>query len=184
MAQKRGRASCDATALLKLDAGAGFFKLLLDVFCFVLGNGFLDGRRYAFDGVLGFLETERGHLANRLDDIDLLVAEGREQIANTAYDDRFSTQSRRIDNAPGNDGAREPLYKAKLVDRKEIAVLAPVGRIEFFVVVVLRAVKAAAGKAPVLVASGVDLANIVDLAGAADAPSDDTEENRSDGPRR
>ncbi|VFM96242.1 MAG: hypothetical protein BECKG1743F_GA0114225_101379, partial [Candidatus Kentron sp. G] len=44
--------------LFDLDRTAYFLDLLLDVFCFFLGNGFLYGRRRAFHKILGFFETQ------------------------------------------------------------------------------------------------------------------------------
>src|SRR6478736_9062052 len=58
--------------LLDLDLCACLFELLLQVSCFVLGNGLLERLGGAFDQVLGFLEAQAGDLTHDLDDVDLL----------------------------------------------------------------------------------------------------------------
>src|SRR5262250_3171429 len=60
--------------LLDFDLGARFFELLLDGRGFVLAHAFLHGLRRAIDEVLGFLESEAGDFADRLDDVDLVAA--------------------------------------------------------------------------------------------------------------
>ena len=62
--------------LLDFSGTASFFKLLLDVFCFVLRSTFLDGRRRAVDQALGFFQAKTGYRANNLDDVDFLLASG------------------------------------------------------------------------------------------------------------
>src|SRR5689334_22981408 len=64
--------------LLDLDGGALLFELGLQGGGFVLIDAFLDRRRGAVDQVLGFLQAEGRHLADRLDHVDLLVAGGGE----------------------------------------------------------------------------------------------------------
>src|SRR5688572_28861731 len=64
----------DDRQLLDGHLGAGVLEGLLDLRGLVLGNAFLDGLRSTFDEVLRFLQTERGDLADGLDDVDLLVA--------------------------------------------------------------------------------------------------------------
>src|ERR1700741_4459450 len=64
--------SLKTTSLFDGDFRAGLFEDLLDLRGFVLGHAFLDGLRSALDEVLRFLQTERGDLANSLDDVDLL----------------------------------------------------------------------------------------------------------------
>src|SRR3989304_2407265 len=59
--------------LLNLDLGAGFRELLLDVLSLLLRDALLDLGGSTLDQVFGLLETERGHLAYHLDDVDLLV---------------------------------------------------------------------------------------------------------------
>ena len=49
--------------LLELNLCASFFQLLLEVFCFVLGCAFLDGRRRFVNESLGFFEAETGDRA-------------------------------------------------------------------------------------------------------------------------
>ena len=56
------------------DCCAGFNELLLDVFCFVLCHAFFYGFRCGFDQILGFLQSEAGNFADRLDDADLVSA--------------------------------------------------------------------------------------------------------------
>src|SRR6476660_9375361 len=57
------------------DLRAGVLEDLLDLRGLVLGDAFLHGLRSALDEVLRFLQTERGDLADRLDDVDLLLAD-------------------------------------------------------------------------------------------------------------
>ena len=64
--------------LLELNLGADLLEGSLDLGSFVLGDGFLDGLRSAFDEILGFLEAEARDRADFLDDFDLLVAGGGE----------------------------------------------------------------------------------------------------------
>src|SRR5690348_15145184 len=59
--------------LLDLDLGADLFELLLDGRRFVLVYAFLDGLGSAIDEILGFLETQAGDFADRLDDVDLVA---------------------------------------------------------------------------------------------------------------
>src|SRR5882762_4353962 len=61
-------------SLLDLDLGADFLELLLDGRGLFLGDPFLDRLGCPFDEVLGFLEAERGDLADDLDDVDLVAA--------------------------------------------------------------------------------------------------------------
>src|SRR4051794_27195396 len=58
--------------LLPFNSCASVDKLLLDGSRFVLADTFLDGLRSAVHQVLGFLETQAGDFANRLDDVDLV----------------------------------------------------------------------------------------------------------------
>ena len=61
--------------LFQLDRCAGFGKLGLDLFGFVLRNAFLERFRSAVDQVLRFLEAEaRDDFANDLDDRDLVAS--------------------------------------------------------------------------------------------------------------
>src|ERR1041385_3662807 len=60
--------------LLDLDLGPCCFELLLDVLSLVFADAFLHRLGGAFDQVLGFLETEVRHLADRLDDLNLVRA--------------------------------------------------------------------------------------------------------------
>src|SRR5882724_2265138 len=62
--------------LLKLNLGAGFFELGLDLVGLVLVDAFLDRLGRALDQVLGLLEAEAGERTHLLDDLDLLVAHG------------------------------------------------------------------------------------------------------------
>src|SRR6185436_16462785 len=62
-----------APRLLDLDRRAGLFELLLDRLGLVLGDPLLDGGGRGLDEVLGLLQAEAGHLAHRLDDVDLLL---------------------------------------------------------------------------------------------------------------
>src|SRR5579872_1233074 len=64
--------------LLEFDLRAGLLELRLDLVGLVLRNAFLDVLRGAFDQILGFLEAETGDRADFLDDLDLLVAGGRQ----------------------------------------------------------------------------------------------------------
>src|SRR6185436_3288094 len=64
-----------APPLLDLDLGADFLELLLDRRGLVLGDPFLDWLGRALDEVLGFLQAERGDLADDLDDVDLVGAD-------------------------------------------------------------------------------------------------------------
>src|SRR5262249_264836 len=61
-------------SLLDFDLRADFLELLLDRLRLVLGDAFLDRLGRAPDEVLGFLEAERGALADALDDVDLVGA--------------------------------------------------------------------------------------------------------------
>src|SRR5271165_5443943 len=60
--------------LLYFYCRAGIDKLLLDGRGFVFRDAFLHGLGSAIDQVLGFLQTEAGHFANRLDHVDLVSA--------------------------------------------------------------------------------------------------------------
>ena len=62
---------------LTFDAGAGFFELLLELFRFVFGDTFLDGRRRAFHHVFGLFQAQTGDLTHRLNDSHLVGAEAR-----------------------------------------------------------------------------------------------------------
>src|SRR6266404_2809353 len=64
--------------LLDLDSGTRILKLLLELRRFVLVDTFLDRLRRAFDEVLGLFEAEARDRPDFLDDIDLLVADGRQ----------------------------------------------------------------------------------------------------------
>src|SRR4249920_3442998 len=67
--------SCKSrTKLLDFDGGDAF-KLLLDGLRLVLGRALLQRLGGAVDQVLGFLQAERGDLANSLDGVDLVCAE-------------------------------------------------------------------------------------------------------------
>src|SRR5215472_11681948 len=59
--------------LLKLNLGAHFFELGLDLAGVILVDAFLDVLRRALDQVLGFLEPKSGNGADFLDDLDLLL---------------------------------------------------------------------------------------------------------------
>src|SRR5216683_2038973 len=61
-------------SLLDFDLCADFLELLLDGRGLFLGDAFLDRLGRALDEVLGFLEAERGDLADDLDDVDLVAA--------------------------------------------------------------------------------------------------------------
>src|SRR6266404_3674203 len=61
-------------SLLDFDLRSDFLELLLDRVCLVLGDAFLDRFGRALDEILGFLEAERGDLADDLDDVDLVAA--------------------------------------------------------------------------------------------------------------
>src|SRR5690348_1076292 len=60
--------------LLKLNLGAHFFELRLDLGGIILVDAFLDVLRRALDQVLGLFEAEPGNGANLLDDLDLFLA--------------------------------------------------------------------------------------------------------------
>src|SRR5437588_10304527 len=61
-------------SLLKLNLGADFFELRLDLGSLVLVDAFLDVFRRAFNEILGLFEPETGNGANFLDDFDLFLA--------------------------------------------------------------------------------------------------------------
>jgi hypothetical protein len=63
--------------LLKLNLGAGFFQLRLDLVGLVLVHAFLDRLGRALDQVLGFLEAKTGDRTDLLDHLDLLLAGSR-----------------------------------------------------------------------------------------------------------
>src|SRR5262245_23165997 len=63
-----------SAALLDFDLRADFLELLLDGRGLFLGHAFLDRLGRTLDEVLGFLEAERGDLADDLDDVDLVGA--------------------------------------------------------------------------------------------------------------
>src|SRR5690606_34970838 len=63
------------STLLELDRGAGSLELLLELFGFRLGDGFLDRLRRAFDQILRFLEAQASDGADFLDDVDLVCAD-------------------------------------------------------------------------------------------------------------
>src|SRR5579863_1700086 len=70
----RPGSSCKSrTKLLDFDRGDAF-KLLLDRLCLVLGRAFLQRLGGAINQVLGFLQAERGNLADGLDGVDLVRA--------------------------------------------------------------------------------------------------------------
>ena len=58
--------------LLYLDLTADFFKLLLDVLRFFLGDSFLDRFRYAFNEILCFFEAQARNLSDYLNNLNLL----------------------------------------------------------------------------------------------------------------
>ena len=60
--------------LLKLSGTAGFFKLLLNVFSFVLTSAFLDRAWSSVNNCLSFFEAETCDRANNLDHINFLLA--------------------------------------------------------------------------------------------------------------
>src|ERR1700733_535073 len=60
--------------LLKLNLGADFFELRLDLGGVVLVGAFLDGLWRAFDQILGLLKAQARNRAHFLNDLDLLVA--------------------------------------------------------------------------------------------------------------
>ena len=65
--------------LLELDGSAGFLKLGLGGFGFVLGDAFQNSRRCAFHQSLGFRQAQTGFdFAHSLDDLNLLAAITRE----------------------------------------------------------------------------------------------------------
>src|SRR5260221_9955926 len=64
--------------LIELNSRACLLKLLLDLCRLVLVDAFLDRLGRPFDQVLGFLEAETGDGADLLDDVDLLVADCRQ----------------------------------------------------------------------------------------------------------
>src|ERR1700739_2869923 len=70
----RPGSSCKSrTELLDFDR-CDAFKLLLDRLSLVLGRAFLQRLGGAVDQVLGFLQTERGNLADSLNGVDLVRA--------------------------------------------------------------------------------------------------------------
>src|SRR5690606_133285 len=64
--------------LLDLGLGASLFQLRLGGLGLFLGDGLLDGLRRGIDEVLRLLEAKAGQLADRLDDLDLVRADFRE----------------------------------------------------------------------------------------------------------
>src|SRR3954452_18518726 len=64
--------------LLQLDAAAGLLELGLQLLGLVALDALLDGLRRLVDERLGLLEAQAGRRADDLDDLDLLVAGGRE----------------------------------------------------------------------------------------------------------
>src|SRR5690606_22482383 len=64
--------------LLELCFRASVFELLLEGLGIGLRDAFLDGLRRTVDQVLGFLQAQAGSGADHLDDLDLLVADRRE----------------------------------------------------------------------------------------------------------
>src|ERR1700739_2376488 len=64
--------------LLKLNLGAHFFELRLDLGGVVLVDAFLDVLRSALDQVLGLFETKARNSADLLDDLDLFLAGTRQ----------------------------------------------------------------------------------------------------------
>src|SRR5213594_3842871 len=72
-------ALCDARLfgpwLLDLGLGAGVDQLLQNRFRVRFGHAFLDGLGRSIHQVLGFLQTEPGDFADRLDHVDLVFAE-------------------------------------------------------------------------------------------------------------
>src|SRR5688572_30141578 len=98
---------------LDLRSGACFFQLLLDRVRVGLRHAFLDGRRNAFDQVLGFLEAQAGDFADDLDDANLVGAEaghGHVELG-LLFDDRSSSGSATASssNSHGSSGADAPL---------------------------------------------------------------------------
>ena len=63
---------------LQFDGGALLLELLLHLLGLGLGHAVLHRARRTIDQVLGFLQAERGELADDLDDVDLLVTAGLE----------------------------------------------------------------------------------------------------------
>src|SRR6185436_11424482 len=64
----------DSELLFNFDSRARIGELLPDCFRFFLGHAFFDGLRCSFDQILRFFQTESGHFANDLDDVDLVSA--------------------------------------------------------------------------------------------------------------
>src|SRR6185312_12484585 len=59
-------------ALLYFYSGAGVDELFLDGLGFFFIDAFFDGLGSAIDQILGFLETQAGNFAYRLDDVNLI----------------------------------------------------------------------------------------------------------------
>jgi hypothetical protein len=70
---------------VELDGRAGVFQRFLDLVGLFLRDAFLDGLGGAVDQFLGFLEAEGRDLADRLDDLDLLVAGRFETTLNEVF---------------------------------------------------------------------------------------------------
>src|SRR6187401_3021264 len=64
--------------LLDVDGGASLAELRRGSLGFVLRHAFLDRLRGRLNQILGLLQAEAGQLADRLDDVDLVGAEVRE----------------------------------------------------------------------------------------------------------
>src|SRR5699024_5289198 len=63
------------SALLELDFGAGFFKVLLSFLSFFLGHAFLDELGCAINQIFGILEAQTGDFADNFNDADLVGTE-------------------------------------------------------------------------------------------------------------
>src|SRR5579862_3417632 len=72
--ERASRFGIRRSALLDLDLGADVRELLLDRERLVLRDAFLDRFRRALDEILRLLQTEAGHFADNLDDVDLVAA--------------------------------------------------------------------------------------------------------------
>src|SRR5262245_34674930 len=90
--------------LLELNLCAHLFEGGLDLVRLVLVDAFLDVLRGAFDQVLGFLEAETRERTDLLDDLDLLVAGGRENDRELGL--LFSRSSATTGARSGSNGHR------------------------------------------------------------------------------
>ena len=73
-----GPRSCERGELLELDRPAGLLELGLELLGLVALDALLDGARSRVDQRLGLREAQAGRRADDLDDLDLLVAGGRQ----------------------------------------------------------------------------------------------------------